>query len=147
MEVAPRYNCWHYWHCWYCWHCSTLLTWHIMSYHFIHICLVPIFNRKEAEGWNALWKVIVTRMSRNFFKLTVQEGVQEYFLIHCHVQVSHAVVQNYFLIHCRTRASRIIFKLPVASGGQGLFSNWMSHAGVKEYFLIDCRTRVSRSIF
>ena len=47
MEVAPRYNCWHCWHCWhcwYCWHCSTLLTWRIMSYHFIHICLVPIFQ-------------------------------------------------------------------------------------------------------
>ena len=39
MEVAPRYNCWH---CWHCWHCSTLLTWRIMSNHFIHICLVPI---------------------------------------------------------------------------------------------------------
>ena len=36
MEVAPHYNCWH------CWHCSTLLTWRIMSSHFIHICLVPI---------------------------------------------------------------------------------------------------------
>ena len=38
MEVAPRYNCWH------CWHCLTLLTWRIMSNHFIHICLVPIFQ-------------------------------------------------------------------------------------------------------
>ena len=38
MEVAPHYNCWH------CWHCSTLLTWRIMSNHFIHICLVPIFQ-------------------------------------------------------------------------------------------------------
>ena len=47
MEVAPRYNCWHCWqcwHCWHCWHCSTLLTWRIMSNHFIHICLVPIFQ-------------------------------------------------------------------------------------------------------
>ena len=26
------------------WHCSTLLTWRIMSNHFIHICLVPIFQ-------------------------------------------------------------------------------------------------------
>ena len=50
MEVAPRYNCWHCWpcwhcwHCWHCWYCSTLLTWRIMSSHFIHICLVPIFQ-------------------------------------------------------------------------------------------------------
>ena len=47
MEVAPRYNCWNCWlcwHCWHCWHCSTLLTWGIISNHFIHICLVPIFQ-------------------------------------------------------------------------------------------------------
>ena len=41
MEVAPRYNCWN---CWHCWHYSTLLTWRIMSNHFIHICPVPIFQ-------------------------------------------------------------------------------------------------------
>ena len=55
--------------------------------------------------------------------------------------------------------SRIIFKLTVARGGPGLFSNSLSHAGVREYFLIvlhagvqeyfliDCRTWVSRSVF
>ena len=59
---------------------------------------------KRCDGFNgSLWS---TRMSRSIFILTVQ-----------------AVVQDYFLIHCRTRVSRIIFKLPVASGGQGLFSN------------------------
>ena len=35
--------------------------------------------------------------------------------------------------------SRIIFKLTVARGGPGLFSNSLLHAGVQEYFQIKCR--------
>ena len=50
-------------------------------------------------------------------------------------------MQDYFLIHSRTRVSMIIFKLTVARGSPGLFSNWLSHEGVQEYFQIDCRTR------
>ena len=35
---------------------------------FIHICLVPMFQwERLAEGWNALWKVTVTRLSRSIF--------------------------------------------------------------------------------
>ena len=73
---------------------------------------------------------LVGHMSRSIFKLTVEEGVREY-----------------FLIHCGTRVSRIIFKLTVARGCQGLFSNSLTHAGVQEYFQIDSRTRLSRTIF
>ena len=40
-----------------------------------------------------------------------------------------------------------IFKLNVARGCPGVFSNLMSHGGVQEYFQIECRTQVSRSIF
>ena len=61
--------------------------------------------------------------------MTVQEGVQEY-----------------FLIHCRTQVSKCIFLFTVASGCPGVLSNSLSHAGVQDYFQIDCRTRGSRSM-
>ena len=53
--------------------------------------------------------------------------------------LSHAVVQEYFVIHCRMQVSRNIFKLTVARGCPGVFSNSLSHAGVQEYFLCDYR--------
>ena len=58
----------------------------------------------------------------------------------------HAVVQDYFLIHCHTQVSRIIFKLTVARRCPGVFSNSLTHAVVQDYFLIHCHTRVSRSM-
>ena len=43
--------------------------------------------------------------------------------------------------------SRSIFKMTVACGCPGVYSNWLSHAVVQEYFQIYCIIRVSRSIF
>ena len=40
----------------------------------------------------------------------------------------------YFQIDCRTQVSKSIFKLTVAGGCPGVFSNSLSHAGVQEYF-------------
>ena len=53
--------------------------------------------------------------------------------------MAHARVKEYFLIDCRTQESRSIFKLTVARGCPGAFSNLMLHAGVKEYFRIECQ--------
>ena len=97
MEVAPRYNCWNCWQCWqcwHCWHCSTLfdtvdMTYNELSFHTHLSC--SNFPIGPAVGWNALRKVTVTWMSRSIFILTVQEGVQEYFLIHCRTRVSKSI--------------------------------------------------------
>ena len=84
----------------------TLFTWRMMSNHFIHVCLVPIFQwERPAEGWNALWKVTVTRVSRSIFLFTVTSGCPGVFSN----SLLHAGVQEYFLIHCRTQLSRSIF--------------------------------------
>ena len=47
----------------------------------------------------------------------------------------------------RAEGWNILWKVTVAHGCPGVFSNWLLHAGVQKYFLIDCRTRVFRSIF